>query len=386
MKQFVFSALALTAACGLAYAGTGSEEWRSLDREIESLASTLPSQDTANGVVIGGFIRTSYANSGDASFAPPSSGVSGNDLGGFLINNARLNATATVGDVSVHMSFEGGATPTTANGVVGSLAAFAGSLDFGLLRGVESAGSLTVLDAFAKWNINEMFAVDMGQFRSPFLASAQIDENNLLFIPRTIGGNIWDFRDQGVMATGNYDMLDWQFAIQNGLDQAGDDLAWTAAVQVDLMGGQAPLTEGAYGMDQGSHLGLSGGYYQDDDTLVDDVAAFNLAGAFHSGPFYAGVEIVDYDDFAVGGVPTVDATMWTAEASFMLVPDQFEAAARYEDTDDTDDTKVLTLGVNYYMSGHAAKWQFNYIDVSDDDNTAASLEGDAFVIGLTASV
>ncbi len=376
MKQFVLSALALAAAGGFASAGTGSEEWLTLDREIESLASKLTPQDNGNGIVVGGFIRSSYANSGDAVFQPPSSGVTGQDLGGFLINNARLDATATVGDLVVFMSFEGGASPTTSGGVVTSLLAFGTGGGFGLLRGVESASSLTTLDAFAAWNVSEMFTIEMGQFRSPFLASAQRDEDEMLFMQRTIGGEIWDFRDQGVMASGNYDMLDFALAIQNGLDAAGDDLSWSAFVQVDLMGGEPPMTEGAYGMDQGSQFDISGGYYADDDTLVSDVAAFNIGADFRHGPFYAGAELVDYDDF-------IDQTMWSAQASFMLVPEQFEAAARFEDVDDTDSTEVLTLGVNYYMQGHAAKWQFNYIDISSD--TTAN-EGDAFVLGLTASV
>jgi hypothetical protein len=58
MNKFVISALALTTSGGLAAAGTGSEEWLTLDRELESLASTLAPQEDS-GVTVHGFVKSS---------------------------------------------------------------------------------------------------------------------------------------------------------------------------------------------------------------------------------------------------------------------------------------------------------------------------------------
>ena len=42
---------------------------------------------------------------------------------------------------------------------------------------------------------------------------------------------------------------------------------------------------------------------------------------------------------------------------------------------------VLTIGINYYMQGHDAKWQASYWKVDDDIDDAS-----VFGIGLVASV
>ena len=106
MNKFVTSALALTAASGLSFAGSESEEWAGLDRDIENLASSFAPQ--GGGFALDGFLIASYNNSGDVQVAP-----SGNDLGGFMIDNARANLQGSVGDYGVFISLEaaGGSGP-----------------------------------------------------------------------------------------------------------------------------------------------------------------------------------------------------------------------------------------------------------------------------------
>jgi len=368
MNKFVLSALALTSAGGLASAGTGSEEWLTLDREIESLASAqqASAQGSTSGLTVSGFIRTSYQNSSDVD-------VGANDLGGFSLDNARINITGTIGDYMLFIELEGAETLTSTDG---------------LLNGPSEGGSVGVLDAYGAWNINEMFKLTMGQFRSPFLGSAQLSEQNLLFIDRTLLGYIWSSRDLGVMLSGQYDMLGWWIAAQNGLDSVGDDLAFSARVAFDAMGGAnaRQQVEGAYGAAEGTLLGVSAGYYQDDDTVVDDVMAWNIEGNLVMGPFSAAASYVDHDDgFAtlLGGNYTEGPSIMALTAGFMFVPERWEAAARYEDLDDEDDTSVITLGLNYYAIGHQAKWQINYAMVDSDDS---DLEADILGIGLTVGV
>jgi hypothetical protein len=368
MNKFVLSALALTSAGGLATAGTGSEEWLTLDREIESLANAQQAavQGSSSGVTVSGFIRTSYLNSSDVD-------VGANDLGGFSLDNARINVTGTIGDYLLYVQLEGAEALTSTDG---------------LLNGPSEGGSVGVLDAYGAWNINEMFRLTMGQFRSPFLGSAQLDEDQLLFIDRTLLGYLWASRDLGVMLSGQYDMLGWWIAAQNGLDSVGDDLAFSARVAFDAMGGAnaRPKVEGAYGAAEGTLLQVSAGYYQDDDTIVDDVAAWNIEGNLVMGPFSAAASYVDHDDgftTLLAGNFTEGPAIMALTAGFMFVPERWEVAARFEDLDDEDDTTVITLGVNYYAVGHDAKWQVNYAMVDSDDD---SLEADILGIGLTVGV
>ena len=367
MNKFVLSALALTSAGGLASAGTGSEEWLTLDREIESLsAQQMSTQGSPQGLTVSGFIRTSYQNSSDVD-------VGANDLGGFSLDNARINLEGHIGDYMLFIELEGAETLTSTDR---------------LLNGPSEGGSVGVLDAYGAWNINEMFRLTMGQFRSPFLGSAQLSEQNLLFIDRTILGYIWSNRDLGVMLSGQYDMLGWWVAAQNGLDSVGDDLAFSARVAFDAMGGANARNkvEGAYGAAEGTLLEVSAGYYQDDDTIVDDVMAWNVEGNLVMGPFSAAASYVDHDDgFAtlLSGNYTEGPSIMALTAGFMFVPERWEAAARYEDLDDEDSTSIITVGLNYYAVGHAAKWQVNYAMVDSDDD---ALDADILGIGLTVGV
>jgi hypothetical protein len=368
MNKFVLSALALTTAGGLATAGTGSEEWLTLDREIESLASTQAPASTS-GVTINGFIRSSYQNSGDITAGPAD-----NDLSGFSLDNARLHVTGTVGDYSLYVQLEGASDYEVPDD---------GLIPFPLGQGASTGGNVFVLDAYGAWNISDQFKLTLGQFRSPFLGTSQLDENQLLFLDRTISGHLWADRDQGVMLSGQYDMLGWWIAAQNGLDGAGDDMAYSARVAFDAMGTQ-PKVEGAYGAAEGTNLGISAGYYQDDDSVQDDLAAWNIEAKFIMGPIYLYGSYIDHDDgYGVLLGQAEGPAIMALQGSFMFVPDRWEAAVRWEDLDDDNDTSLLTFGVNYYAVGHDAKWQFNYVTSSSDDS---DLEADIFGVGLTVGV
>lgn len=373
MNKFVLSAIALTTAGGLASAGTGSEEWLTLDREIASLASAQAAATAPTSpVTVSGFIRTSYLNSSDISV--PNQGPDGsNDLGGFSLDNARVNVSGTVGDYMLYVQLEAAGDSYS-------------SPSDGLITGPTSGSSVYVLDAYGAWNISEQFRLTMGQFRSPFLGSAQLDENQLLFLDRTLMGYLWSSRDLGVMLSGQYDMLGWWIAAQNGLDAAGDDLAFSARVAFDAMGTGTTKVEGAYGAAEGTNLGISAGYYMDDDSVVEDVAAWNVEGTLVMGPLSAAAMYVDHDDgfsTLLGGNFSEGPSVWSATAGFMFVPDRWEVAARYEDLDDDASTTVLTVGLNYYAAGHDAKWQLNYAMVDSDDS---DLEADILGIGLTVGV
>jgi hypothetical protein len=361
MNKFVLGALALSAASTPCLAGTGTDDtsWTGLDRDISTLSSSLA--PAGSGAMVSGFIKTSYANSGDVT-------VGGNDLGGFSIDNARLNISGTVGDYSLFISLEGSTDP-----------------GFGQTFGTTGVGGgVGVLDAIASWNLSDEIKISMGQFRPAFLASSLRSDDSLLFIDRTTQGDVWAFRDQGAMASGNFDQLGWAVSLQNGADGAGNDLVINARVTFTAMGTAPSATEGAYGSSGSQNLTIGVGYYDDDN--VTDGSAISGDVYFTAGALSASAEVVAYDDGLGFGLPAggvTGQTPWDVVVGYMVVPDQWEVAVRYEDFDDTDNSNAITAGINYYRSGHAAKWQFNWSTVSSD-NTVNEI--DMLQLALVASI
>jgi len=358
MNKFVTSALALTAASGLSFAGPGSEEWAGLDRDIENLASSFAPQ--GGGFAVDGFLISSYDNSSDIQ-------VGSNDLGGFSVRNARANLQGMVGDYGVFISFDAGSDPLGF-----------GTLLNRLLPGSSSgSGTAALLDAYGTFSIGDQVNGQVGQFRPPFLWSSQLDEDKFVLLNRTVNGAIWAMRDTGVMFNGTFEQIGWWVSAQNGSDSVGDELAFTGRVDFDAMGTGAGTQEGAYGASDESSLTVGVAFH--DDGNLNDGAAIAGDAVFSIGAFSAQAEIVDYDQDYFGS----EMTPFSVTASYMVSPEEYEIAVRFEDLDDSDDTTVITGGVNRYVAGHDAKWGINYSTTQSDDS---NLEVDVISVGLTLSV
>jgi hypothetical protein len=359
MMKIVLGALALTAATTPALATETS--WSTTDRDLASLSSSLT--QGASGVSVSGFLRSSYLNSSDLG-----------DVGGFSMDDAQIWVNGTVGDFSVVLQTEAAST--------GGLA----PQDNNVIGRVGTLGNLSVLDAYAAWNATEMIKIQMGQFRPAFLGSSALNENSLLFINRSSLGASYAFRDQGIQASGAFGMVNVAVYAQNGSDGTTDELAYGFRASATIMG-TASTNEGALGASGDPSLTVGLGYRTNDGALADDVQ-MGIDAAFTMGALSVAAEIVDLDKGATLVIPnsaavSTDATPFNVTGSFVVMPDQLEAALRFEDFDDADNTTAITVGANWYLQGHAAKWQFNYITTSSD---AALTEFDAFQVGLTVSM
>ena len=383
MNKFVLGALALTASSAPTLAGTGTEEWTKLDKDIESLASSLAPQ--SSGASVNGFVKTSYAGSGDVTIPYDTNGNGtisageGNDLGGFSVDIVRLNFAGTVGNFGLFIALDG-AQETSVSGTM---------LPSHLNGGTGNAGGVNVLDAYATFKITNELSGQVGEFRPPFLGESLHSEDQLLFMDRSAIGDFWAFRDNGAMLAGQFGQISAWLAGMNGDDSAGDELALAARVQFVAMGA-APTVEGAYGATGQNNLIVGAGYY--DDGALSDGTAFCFDAMFNAGAFSAMAGMVDHDQDIGFALPansvtvssnTADASPWMIAGGFMFVPNQWEAGVRYEDFDDDEDTTAITLGVNWYQAGHAAKVQFNYSMVDSDANAN---EIDMYQIGLVASI
>jgi hypothetical protein len=363
MKKLVYSALALTLT-GLPALATDNG-WSGLDKEIESLSSSLSTADNT-GPHIDGYIRTSYRHSSDDYYT---GGAGMSDQSGFQLDNVRVIIEGDVSDnYGYKISFD-----------------FAGG--YGPGHGDASAnGTDTLRDAYATFKLAEGIKGKLGRYKEPLLNSALVSENHLLFIDRTALGNTCGLRDLGLMVSGNFDMLGWYLSFQDGGDGQADEHRYTVRVTANLAGQTGnTLIEGAYGA--GDNTVIAAGIAYQDDTFLDDGTIIAGEASLNMGPFFLGAEIVDFDKGTAGAFgrfnyvnDVSDTTPWDVTASFKVTPD-WEIAARYEDTDDTDNTTSYGLAVDYYVHGHDLKWQAQWRKINTDNAV-----GDSDQLGIGMSL
>lgn len=355
MKKLVYSALALTLT-GVPALATDNG-WSGLDKEIESLSSSLQTANTA-GPKIGGYVITSYRYSSDVDADPVAAGQQ--DQSGFQFDAIRLQVEGDAGkDYSYKVSFE------------------------------LSSGTATLKDAYAVWKIAESVKGKIGQFKEPVLRSALISDNKLLFLDRTFLGAALGTRDLGAMVSGSFDVVDWAVSVQNGTDSQAKEQAYTLRLTANVIGKSGSgLREGAY--DAGDDTNVTVGLAYRDDTNLDDGTLIAGEASMTAGPFSVAAEIVDFDKGTAGafgidlmnaGSDVSDTTPWDVTVSFAITP-EWEVQGRYEDADNTRNESSYSLGANYYVDGHNIKWQGQWKSVMSD---GAVGDVDQFGLGLAVS-
>lgn len=355
MNKFVTSALALSVAGSLAYAGTGDGEWLELDREIASLATPVTSP-VQGGINWSALIRVNEYYSDD------------------FVTGAEDTSGAAFQDIDL-----------AANGQVG---------DYGWrISGDVDAGVWVLEDAYASWNCGDMFTARFGNQKAPFLRSQMVSPDNLLFTNRTALGSVFDGWDTGLSVLGTFeDLLGYSMSIMNGANGVAADHAYFARLEYNLGEGAANV-EGALGSGDALAATVGVSYANFDDlsgTSGDDtVYAVDFAGTV-AGQVGFGVEWAQIDDslaattdedfhsFISGLIFTPDSNPFSATGSF-LINEEMEVGVRYEDTDNADDTTAITLGFNYYQMGHNAKWQLSVTDIDSDTLT----DGTIWAAGLS---
>ena len=76
-----------------------------------------------------------------------------------------------------------------------------------------------------------------------------------------------------------------------------------------------------------------------------------------------------------------DATPFSLTGGFLFAED-FEAFLRVQDLDNEVDATMAAVGLNYYVNGHATKWQFN-VEQYDDDNIDGTVIEAGLAIGYS---
>jgi hypothetical protein len=350
------SLLLSTGALLLGAAGApanGGEQWLTLDSQLQQLAAQDKPAEK-KGLETSAYVKFHYFDSSDISVAP-----SGNDLGGFGFQALRMNFQGKVGDYLGRVTLEG-----TKNG----------QLD-----------DVNVKDAWVRFPVTGQVNAQVGNFKGPFVYSGLAGDERLVMYERSLLGGIFAGRDAGLMFDGKVQQLLWQVSAQNGGDGAGDELLLIGRLRFAALGDVLNGQEGGFGPDQPTRVTLGLSYL--DDGSADDATAVAAEAQAVVQNFWLQAEMVDLDQgftavtsgFAGKAGPLADGTPFGVTAEY-LANAHWGFALRYDDTDNSDDTNAITAGVNYYVDGHAAKWQLNYV-AQDSDNAAAEI--DRLILGLT---
>ena len=354
MKKLIFSALALSATSTGALA---SDDWSTLDQEIDALSSSAAFDST--GPKVSGRIRTLYSNSGDIDHdADPAT-----DLADFDVVDARVKITGQRGGYGYVFQFDGG------------------SGGFG--AGTEGNG-FTTLDAYVDFSLGGDVMGRFGQFKPGISRSGLISSGKLFFIDRNGAGNAWSGRAEGFMFHGEFEQLGWSITIQDGLDGAADEYLIGGRVEFDLMGDGKDMVEGAYGGSEDPAASVAVSFW--DDGGVADFDGTLLE--FHAGTnvYSFGLDVMSTGDAYVaadglGNVIAPDSTPISLFGTYMLQPETWEVGIRFQDFDNGNvlDGSKIDIGVTNYLDGHDLKWTFQY--------TTMDIGADSFdVLGIQLQV
>jgi len=317
--------------------------------EPQSLEELTEWVSTGWSASVHGYLRTSYLVADDPSEP--------NDANGFSFDALRLFIDASAGDWHFHTSVRGDR-----------------GQDLQPYGEPNSSAILRMPEMWALYDFAEGFHFRVGRFRTPLLTSALMEETGMVLYHRSYQGREWE-RDRyqsGVQVDGQIgDFRGW-FAMQNGEDQIGENLAFTLKGQWDVVGGGTPQQyQGAYGAPE--HLCATVGGALHYDALDDNYSAQVAEARMTLGRFYLGYEGIDLGDGLFNDIAS------SVIASAMLT-DELELAVGYENVQRPTTGELWRVGATWYIEGRNAKLQATY---NTSDIATPVFDGDAFIVGLT---
>ncbi len=315
-------------------------------QSLEELTEWVSSDWTA---AVHGYMRSSYIASDD----PTTVG----EVDGFSFDNLRLFLKAEAGDWHFHVALRGDRGE-----------------DLQPYGEANSSAVLRVPEMWAMYDFAEGFHFRLGRFRTPLLSSSMMEENGMLLYCRSFQGRRWerDRYENGMQIDGQIDDFRGWFALQNGEDRIGENLALTLKGQWDVVGGGTPQQyQGAYGAPEHLAATLGGGLHY--DTLDDNYSAQMLEARMTLGRYYLGVESVDLGDGLFDNVTT------SVLASAMVM-DKLELAFGLENVTRPERGGLWRVGATWYIDGRNAKVQavYNHSDIG-----TPVFDGEAFLVGVT---
>ncbi len=276
------------------------------------------------------------------------------------------------------------------------------NMDFFLWFGFTGSGSSLLLDAWMNWNIDDNFALKVGQFKLPTWQEWTVSETTQTFVERSvIDARFSQLYSQGVMGTWTWDNFRLMAALTDGIrswndGSLGDQFAATARAELLLQGDWSQRNDfnsfrdedpfavigiAGHFQDGGTLAGSGGTNIYTNDTKISQVTA-DVQWGFGGSSIYAAV-IGNFEERPGG----TEYDQWGAIIQGqMFVTDDIEIFARYEwgDLDGqaaafavanpgattNEELNLLSVGASKYISGHAMKFTAD-VGVSFDEVSGA---------------
>lgn len=406
----IAAALIALAACGSSYSQPPSSTTAELERRVEALQSKLESQearigqqeaelvalrqqshtdwmDAARRRQVAEMVREVLADA-DTRASLLEGSINAGWKNGFFIASDDGSHKLTIGGMIQGRYTHGFMNNSNANtsasalpddsrggfGISRTRFSFSGhiidpSWTFLFLAGYDCSGKAVVLDAAITKDLGEGWSVTIGQFKLPYMYEYLVSEKHLQFIDRSLlAGEFCGTYTQGIMVTHQTDNYRLRLSFNDGF--AAINTIWHT-------------TDVEYAFSGRAELKLAGGWdqYIDWTAWTDKPTMFVIGAAFH-------VQEGEYGD-ATG--PEVFNVRWTADASLEInrlnlfaavianhaeqagfgtqwgalvqggyfITPTIEVIGRYEwgdsDIAGEDDLSILTVGFNYFISGHRLK-------------------------------
>jgi hypothetical protein len=293
MKTILFTATAL----GLTGAAMANgSEWSALDREVETLASSLV--DNHEGMSFSGYADIWYNHVSDIDFA------------NFGVNNARIMASG-------------------------------GSDGFGAYVEYNLEGN-ALLDAYVSQDLGGM-TLAFGRHKVVGNASAMEHERDMFFQTRSNIGYHYANRDEGLTLSGG-DGFNWSIGIADGTDLGGDEYRISAHADMDFGGGIAGGVTFTSATDNngidGDALIIDLSYSSDAFTVVAEMAQIGEDDGAFTGATDGSALAIPQATFAP------DTSPYAVTATFPLGGES-SIGVRYQDSDNAVFDTQTEVAYNY---------------------------------------
>jgi hypothetical protein len=293
MKTILFTATAL----GLTGAAMANgSEWSALDREVETLASSLV--DNHEGMSFSGYADIWYNHVSDIDFA------------NFGVNNARIMASG-------------------------------GSDGFGAYVEYNLEGN-ALLDAYVSQDLGGM-TLAFGRHKVVGNASAMEHERDMFFQTRSNIGYHYANRDEGLTLSGG-DGFNWSIGIADGTDLSGDEYRISAHADMDFGGGIAGGVTFTSATDNngidGDALIIDLSYSSDAFTVVAEMAQIGEDDGAFTGATDGSALAIPQATFAP------DTSPYAVTATFPLGGES-SIGVRYQDSDNAVFDTQMEVAYNY---------------------------------------
>ena len=293
MKTILFTATAL----GLTGAAMANgSEWSALDREVETLASSLV--DNHEGMSFSGYADIWYNHVSDLDFAD------------FGVNNARIMASG-------------------------------GSDGFGAYVEYNLEGN-ALLDAYVTQDLGGM-TLGLGRHKVVGNASSMEHERDMFFQTRSNIGYHYVNRDEGLTLSGG-DGFNWSIGIADGTDLGGDEYRISAHADMDFGGGIAGGVTFTSATDNngidGDALIIDLSYSSDAFTVVAEMAQIGEDDGAFTGATDGSALAIPQATFAP------DTSPYAVTATFPLGGES-SIGVRYQDSDNAVFDTQTEVAYNY---------------------------------------